>query len=61
MDELVGADMAYPNSSAKWPLAPLDVSKSGTEKKEFTLYFGAVNRYKIPHQYAMLLVENELT
>lgn len=58
---LVAAGMAYLNTMAKWPSAPLILPKLGKAKFRFNVDLRANNRLEIPHNYSMPLLDCEFT
>lgn len=60
IDERIGHCIVYPNPSSPWACAPLIVPKTGPVEWRFTVDLSPVNKFTIPYQYPMPVIEHEL-
>lgn len=61
VDELVIYGIMYPNPSSPWACAPFIVPNLCPAERRFTADLSFVNKYTIPFQFPMPVIEHELT
>lgn len=60
MDELVNYDIMYPNPSSAWANAPHILPNDGLAEWLFSIARKPVNKFSIPFQFPMTVIDHEL-
>lgn len=60
MDELISHGIVYPNLSSPWACTPLIVPKPDLAEWRFTVDISPVNKFTIPYQCPMPVIEHEI-